>query len=204
GEFTVIDIADGSLPTGTPGLEVDRGFVTDAHVPLTNLGFQETSGLDVSATKYFDLGERGELALLADAAYLFEFKRQASAGATIEDEAGQFTYPELTATARLRWTKGPWRASVRGRYVSSYEDDPSPRTLAAVGLDEDATVDVDSWLTFNASVSYDYGENSFVQLTIDNLFDEDPPLALGTSANVDHFNHNSLGRFITLRVGHAF
>jgi outer membrane receptor protein involved in Fe transport len=207
GEFTVIDIADGTLETGTPGLEVDRGFVTDAHIPLTNLGFQETSGLDVSATQYFDLGTRGELAILADAAYLFEFERQASADAEIIDEAGEFTYPELTASARLRWTTGPWRASLRGRYVSSYKDDPSPRVLAAAitnGLVSAGYEDVDDWLTFDASVSYDYGENSFIQLSIDNLFDEDPPLALGTGANVDHFNHSSLGRFITLRVGHAF
>ena len=207
GEFTVVDVADGSLPTGTPGLEVDRGFVTDAHIPLTNLGFQETSGVDISATQYFDLGARGDLTLLADAAYLFEFERQASPDAPVIDEAGQFTYPELTASARLRWSQGPWRASLSGRYVSGYEDDPSQRVLDAAiesGLVGPDYTDVEDWLTFNASVSYDYGENRFVQLSVDNLFDEDPPLALGTSANVDHFNHSSVGRFITLRVGHAF
>ncbi|MEM1088327.1 MAG: TonB-dependent receptor [Pseudomonadota bacterium] len=207
GEFTVVDVANGSLETGTPGLEVDRGFVTDAHIPLTNLGFQETSGLDVSATKYFDLGERGDLAVLADAAYLFEFERQASPASPVIDEAGEFTYPELTASARVRWTNGPWRTSLRGRYVSEYRDDPSQRVLDAAiasGLVSAGYEDVDSWLTFDASVSYDYGENSFIQLSVDNIFDEDPPLALGTSANVDQFNHDSLGRFITLRIGHAF
>jgi len=207
GEFTVVDVANGALETGTPGVEVDRGFVTDAHIPLTNLGFQETSGLDVSATKYFDLGARGDLAILADAAYLFEFDRQASPASPVIEEAGQFTYPELTASARVRWTQGAWRTSLRGRYVSDYRDDPSQRVLdaaIATGLVSAGYEDVDSWLTFDASVSYDYGDNSFIQLSVDNIFDEDPPLALGTGANVDHFNHDSLGRFITLRVGHAF
>ena len=207
GEFTVIDVANGALATGTPGLEIDRGFVTDAHIPLTNLGFQETSGLDLTATKYVDLGKHGDLAILADAGYLFEFDRQASPASPVVEEAGEFTYPELTATARLRWSKGPWRTSVAARYTSSYRDDPSSRTLQAAidsGLVDAEYEDVEAWTVFNASVSYDFLENSFVQLTVDNVFDEDPPLALGTGANVDHFNHNSLGRFVTLRFGHAF
>jgi len=207
GEFTVIDIADGSLPTGTPGLEVDRGFVTDAHIPLANLGFQETSGLDLSATTYIDLGDKGELAILADATYLLAFDRQASPASPVVEEAGEFTYPELTATARLRWTRGPWRTSISAQYTSSYRDDPGRRVLQAAidgGLVSEGYEDVEAWTVFDASLSYDFLENSFIRLTVDNLFDQDPPLALGTGANVDHFNHDSLGRFVTVRVGHAF
>jgi iron complex outermembrane recepter protein len=204
GEFTVVDVATGSLATGQPGVEVDRGFVTDAHIPLTNLGFQETSGLDVAATAYFDIGQYGTLAVLGDLGYLLEFERQASPGAPIIDEAGAFTYPELTAQLRLRWTKGPWRSSISAKYTSSYKDDPSNRTLEALGLPADTQVDVEAWTVFDASVSYDYGKNSFVRLSVDNILDEEPPLALATGANVDHFNHDSMGRFITLRVGHAF
>jgi outer membrane receptor protein involved in Fe transport len=207
GDFTVVDIATGGLATGQPGLEIDRGFVVDAHIPLTNLGFQETSGLDISSTLYFDLDALGSLTLLADAAYLLDFDRQASPASPIIEEAGEFTYPELTLTGRARWRKDDWRASVSGRYVSSYRDDPSPRVLEtaiANGLVPSGYEDVDSWLTFDASISYDYAENSFIQLSIDNLFDNDPPLALATGANVDHFNHDTMGRFVTLRVGHAF
>lgn len=204
GEFTVVDTADGFLPTGEAGIEVTNGFVTDAHFELSNLGYQETSGLDFTWTQYFDLGERGDLAFLADATYLLEFERQASVNAPVIDEAGEFTYPEFLANARLRWRKGNWRTTLSANYTSSYKDDPSARILEAVGLPADAEVDVDDWTVFDLSVSYDYGENSFVQLAVDNIFDEEPPLALGTSANVDFFNHDSLGRFVTLRVSQAF
>ena len=51
GEFPVV--GEGALPTGSPGLEVRNGFVVDAHIPLQNLGFQETSGIDLSATNLF-------------------------------------------------------------------------------------------------------------------------------------------------------
>ena len=145
--------------------------------------------------------------MLADAAILLEFDRQASSASPVVEEAGEFTYPELTLTSRARWRKDDWRASIGARYVSSYRDDPSQRVLDAAiasGLVPQGYEDVDSYLTFDASISYDYAENSFIQLTVDNIFDQDPPIALATGANVDHFNHDSLGRFITLRVGHAF
>lgn len=202
GEFPVV--APGQLPTGTAGLEVNNGFVSDAHFQITNLGYQETSGLDFNYTQYFGEGPWGAFSFLFDATYLLEFERQASVNSPVEDLAGDFRYPELLANARLRWNKAAWRASVGGRYTSSYDDDPSPRVLEAVGLPADAGVDVDSWLVYDFDVSYDFAENSFIQLNVRNIFDEEPPLVLGTGANVDHINHDSLGRFVTLRIRHGF
>lgn len=204
GEFSVVDTAVGSLPTGVAGIEVTNGFVTDAHFQLANLGYQETSGLDFSYTQYFDLGDYGRIALLGDAAYLLEFERQASENSPVIDEAGEFTYPEFLGTARVRWSKGNWRTTLSANYTSSYKDDPSPRVLEVVGLPADSIVEVDAWTVFDLSVSYDLSDRSFIQLSIDNLLDEEPPLALATGANVDFYNHDSLGRFVTVRYRHAF
>ncbi|MEM8985227.1 MAG: TonB-dependent receptor [Pseudomonadota bacterium] len=203
GEFAVIDVANGFLPTGTPGLEVTNGFVTDAHFALTNLGYQETSGIDATYTQYIDLNA-GTLAFLVDGSYLLEFERQASDGADVIDEAGEFTYPQLRLRGTARWTQGPLRLSASVDYTSDYEDDPSNRVRDALGIADDAEVTVDSWTTVDLSAIYDLGESSFVQLSVQNVFDEEPPLALGTGANVDFFNHDSLGRFVTLRLGHSF
>ncbi len=204
GEFTVVNTATGFLPTGTAGLEVTNGFVTDAHFQLANLGYQETSGIDLTYTQYFDLGERGSLALLGDATYLLSFERQASTGAAVIEEAGEYSYPELLASLAVRWTKGKWRSTFRMNYTSSYIDDPDTRTLAAIGLPADAEVEVDAWTIFDLSVSYDVSENTWLRVKVDNLFDEDPPRALATGDNVDFYNHNSLGRFITVRLTHSF
>lgn len=202
GEFLVT--GPGGLPTGTPGLEVNNGFVSDAHFQITNLGYQETSGVDFNYTQYFDDTPIGDLALLFDVTYLLEFERQASPNAPVEELAGDFRYPELLANATVRWTRDAWRASLTGRYTSSYDDDPSPRTLEAVGLPADAEVDVDSWFIMDANLSYDFGENTFIQLNVRNLLDEDPPLVLGSGSNVDLINHSALGRYVTLRLRHGF
>lgn len=202
GAFPVV--GPGLLATGSPGLEVDRGFVTDAHFQLTNLGFQRTSGLDASYTQYWDADALGRFSLLADLTYLLEFERRSSSTAPLENLAGDFRYPEVLASVRVRWRNDQWGASLGANYTGSYKDDPAPRTLTAVGLPADAQVEVDSWIVLDGSVSYDIAERTTVRLNVQNILDEDPPLVLGAGANVDYINHDSLGRFISMRFTHSF
>ncbi len=201
GEFPVV--AEGALPTGQPGVEVASGFVVDAHFQLTNLAFQDVSGMDLAYTQYFDIG-RGELQLTADATYVFEFERQASPSSPVIDEAGDFRNPELLIRARARYRLDPWRISATLRYTGDYLDDPSTRTLEAVGLPPDAVVTVPSWTVWDASVSYDFSDTSYLTVNVRNLFDRDPPLLLGSSSNVDHLNHSSMGQFVTISYTHGF
>jgi len=198
-----------TLPTGQVGVEVTDGFVTDAHFALTNLGFQKTSGIDARYRQYFELGNVGTLRFTTDVTYLIEFDSQASINAPIIEEAGKFRFPKWLITSQLRWRNEAWRVSVTGRYTSSFEDEPTNRVrdvLLDQGIisDFDEEIRVDSWFTVDANVSYDFTEDTFVSLNIRNVFDQDPPIAYGTGANVDHINHDSLGRLITLRVNHRF
>jgi iron complex outermembrane recepter protein len=201
GQFPVV--GEGELPTGAPGLEVVNGFVVDAHFQLTNLGFEDVEGIDLTYAQYFDVGP-GNLTLTADFTYLLEFERQASSASPVIDEAGAFRFPEQLANARVRYTQGAWGTGLTLRYTSSYDDDPTPRTLAAVGLPPDAEVEVGSWTVWDFNLSYDVTADSFVSLTVRNLFDRDPPTVLGLASNVDYVNHDSMGRFLTLRYTHSF
>ncbi|WP_338243011.1 TonB-dependent receptor plug domain-containing protein [Aurantiacibacter hainanensis] len=202
GEFAVVGAGD--LPTGTPGLEVTNGFVSDAHFQLTNLGFQKTDGIDFGYTHRLDGGAAGDFTLTFDATKIFNFERQASEASPLEELAGDYLYPDFIATGKVRWRSDAWRASLSGHYKSGYRDDPSNRTLEALGLPLDAEYEVDDYLTFDLSVSYDFAPDSFVQLSVRNLFDADPPRVLGSSANVDLFNHDLIGRFATVRVTTRF
>lgn len=202
GEFAVV--GPGELATGTPGLEVQSGFVSDAHFQITNLGFQKTDGFDVAYTHRFAEGPAGRFTLTADVTHILNFDRQASTNSPIEELAGDYLYPDWIASSRLRWRKGDWRASFAGFYTSGYRDDPSNRTLEALGLPTDQEYQVDDYVTFDLSVSYDFAPDSFIQLSVRNIFDEDPPRVLGASANVDLFNHDLIGRYATIRVTKRF
>lgn len=202
GEFPVV--GEGELPTGMPGLEVAGGFVVDGHFQLTNLGWQKTSGVDFALTQYLDTESMGSFRFVLDATYLSEFDKLPSESFGVISEAGEYTYPRWLSNASVRWRYGDWSTTLGASYTHDYTDDPSPRVLEAVGLPDDAIVDVDAWTVLDFSVSRDFDNGSWVSLRVDNLTDEEPPLVLGTGANVDHFNHSSMGRFLTLRYGHAF
>lgn len=201
GEFPVV--GEGELPTGVAGVEVEGGFVIDAHFQLSNLAFQDVSGVDLTYTHYFDVAG-GELRLTADATYITEFDEKASANAPVLDLAGDFRYPELLANAKARYSRDRWSGSLGLRHTSDYRDDPSTRTLEAVGQPPDAEVQVSSWTVWDTNVSYDITDQHYVNLNVRNVFDREPPLVLGLSSNVDQINHNSMGRFWTLRYTFAF
>lgn len=194
----------GLLPTGVAGVEVTGGFVTDAHFQITNLGYQKTSGIDFSYTQYLPETDLGRFTATFDATYLIDFDRKASVDATVETLAGEYLYPRFLANARIRWRKDDWRASLGARYVSSYTDQPDARTLAAVGIAPNTKVTVDASFTLDGSISYDFSEDSYIQLNVRNLLDETPPRVLGSSANVDLYNHDLIGRFATVRLTHRF
>jgi len=201
GEYPVV--GEGQLPTGMPGLEMEDGFVIDAQFELTNLGFQDISGIDMTYTQSIDAGP-GTLTLLADATYLLQYKRQSSPVSPEIDEAGEYLYPEWLVNAKARYSIGNWDAALGMRYTDSYKDDPEPRTLEALGLPRDSVIYVDSWLVFDMNVAYNFTDFNFLSLNVRNLFNKEPPLVTGNSGNVDQINHSSMGRFITLRYTHRF
>lgn len=203
GEFP--RVGQGLLPTGSPGVEVAAsGFVTDAHFQLSNLGYQQVDGIDASYTHYLPETSVGKFSVLFDATYYLRFNRKPSTSAPEVRLAGSYLYPRLYATGKVRWRNGPASASITGRYTGGYRDDPAPRTLTALGIPAGTIVDVKSYLTFDLNFSYDIAKNSTVQLNVRNLFDRDPPMVLGSSANVDLFNHDLIGRFITVRFTQRF
>ncbi|WP_160153256.1 TonB-dependent receptor domain-containing protein [Microbulbifer sp. ALW1] len=200
GEFPIV--GEGELPTGQAGLEVSNGFVVDGHFLLTNLGWQKTSGVDMAVTQYLDTDNWGSFRLTLDATYMAEFDKLPSATSGVISEAGEYTYPRWLANTSLRWRYQEWSSTLSARYTHSYADDPDPRVREAANLPE--FVEVDSWIVFDLSVSRDFDSGSWLSLRVNNLLDEEPPLAYGTSANVDFFNHNSMGRFYTLSYGYTF
>ncbi|QKX18652.1 TonB-dependent siderophore receptor [Microbulbifer sp. YPW1] len=214
GEYPIVEA--GELLPGQPGLEVVGNIVVDAHFQLTNLGWQKTSGVDLAFTQHLDTENWGSFRFTLDGTYMAQFDKLPSEVSGVISEAGEYTYPRWLANSSLRWRYENWSSTLSARYTHSYADDPSQRTLDAlmepgaeyflskVNMDENGGVEVDSWLTFDLSVSRDFDTGSWLSLQVKNLLDEEPPLVLGTSANVDNFNHNAMGRFYTLSYGHAF
>ena len=189
------------------------GAIDDLHLQLTNVGRQTTDGLDVSLDHRFDETAYGSLKAFVDGTWTRTFKRSESCsqgvattrrgagpceqGQRLVELAGQFRYPKWLVNAGLGWSRGPWSARLWANYVDDYYDDDQRQGVPAGRR-------VASWTTLNLTVGWDFTERQSLALNIRNLADRDPPLSLGSTSNVDLYNHNTLGRFVTMRYVFRF
>lgn len=177
----------------------------DVHLQLENLGIQKTHGLDITYTHYFDVDGWGSFTWLTDITHLLGFERQLSRQADKEELAGSFRYPETIITNTLRWDRDKFFGNIRVQWVSSYDDDIEALTQADLDrLGIAANRKVPSWTKVNATLGYEFTDNLTVRLNVENLFDRQAPYAYGTSANVDHFNHDTMGRYFRVNATYRF
>jgi len=165
---------------------------------LDNVVIQDSSVVCVTYTHYFDT-DSGRISWLLDGTYLLDYDRQLSKQSMSESLEGTCRYPELVLRNKLRWRSGDFSSTITGIYTASYDDNLEQYTagdLAAFGIT--ANRKVPSWLKWNWSISYDLAQHAYLKFGVDNLFDRQAPVAYGTSANVDHFNHDTYGRFYRL------
>lgn len=212
----IYTFADGSRPrpVNAPGIETASGGIGrvstgEVFAPLQNIGVQRTNGWDFAIDHGLAedfLGGRLELSI--DATRVLSFERSESCspqvaplrgdgacvgGQRLVELNGEYRYPKWRGTVALDWTSEDFDAAVWASYTGSYYDDFrfDPAAIAT-------TARVASWTTLNASWGWNIDETHRVSLQVKNLTDRDPPRALGASAWVDTYNHDAMGRFVTL------
>ncbi len=184
-------IADNTRDVGLP-------LYRDHIIQLQNTGEQTVAGIDLAFDHKIDFSQ-GVLSFSIDATHYLEFERNKAGSSELEELVGTWRYPESIASARVAWSADAFYSSLTVDYTSSYQDDIEGLRgrqideLHDMGqLDENDERDVDSWLTLRANIGYDF-ENMNVNLTINNLLDEEPPVAYGSSRGFDSLNHDALG-----------
>ena len=212
----IYTFADGSRPrpVNAPGIETASGGIGrvstgEVFAPLQNIGVQRTNGWDFAIDHGLaDDFLGGRLDLSIDATRVLSFERSESCspqvaplrgdgacvgGQRLVELNGEYRYPKWRGTVALDWTSEDFDAAVWASYTGSYYDDFrfDPAAIST-------TARVASWTTFNASWGWNIDETHRVSLQVKNLTDRDPPRALGASAWVDTYNHDAIGRFVTL------
>jgi len=181
--------------------------IDDVNLQLINIGQQKTDGIDLSLEHRFRENEMGRFKAYIDTTWTRSFQRSESCspddastrrgagscndGQRLFERVGEFRYPEWLVNTGISWAKGEWSARLWANHVDGFYDDDELSNVPAERR-------VSSWTTVNLSVNWDFDDRQSVGLNIRNLGDRDPPVALGSAANFDSYNHNSLGRFVTL------
>jgi outer membrane receptor protein involved in Fe transport len=201
-------LAPGVIGIATRGGEIGDP-VDDVQLQLINIGRQKTDGIDLSFDYRFDETALGRFKTYVDATWTHTFERSEScdpsggdprrgagncsaSGQRLLEKVGEFRYPEWLVNTGVSWSRGDWSARLWANYIDSYYDDDQRAEVPAGRK-------VASWTTLNFNVDWDIDDRQSIGLNIRNLGDRDPPVSLGSASNVDLFNHNTLGRFVTFR-----
>lgn len=193
--------------------------------PYQNLDSRVAKGWDFGL--FYDVGDVGigSLDIALNAARLNSFFQTPSAdGQELIDAVNAGVLPDeivisdigelLRLNGRPRWRltgtvnvkSGPVRWNLFARYVDSVFD--TSVTQDSDGPDPGAFFPVDDWLTINTSISYTIDNETpldgvRLKFGINNLFNEDPPLA-DQSFGFDGSLHSARGRQFLVSLGKTF
>jgi iron complex outermembrane receptor protein len=192
-----------------------RANILSYRTQYINGGNVKTSGLDFQVN--LNVGEvlGGELSTGFDGTYLlkydeapYEVEGFASSGAGVQKRAGTYRasvftgYNRLRANAYVNWSMGGHNLRWQIRHVSSTNQIETNSINIARNVRSTAKI-AEYWqhdLTYKTELPWD----TTATLTVQNLFDEDPPFAIGTQYNYDPGSGNPLGRVFQIGLKKRF
>ena len=194
---------------------VNRAKILSYRTQYINAGAIKTSGIDFQAN--VDIGEAlfGSWQVGIDGTWLLDFKEDpyliegipSNAAGTIE-RAGTYRasifygYNELRANAYVNWSHDIHNLRWQVRHISSTVHSEALAISLANNVRSTAKID-EYWqhdLTYTAYLPWETTVTAGVQ----NLFDEEPPFAIGTQYNYDPGSGNPLGRVFVVGVRKKF
>lgn len=202
---------------GTFNGNESRGVMT----PLSNLGKQSTSGVDLNAAyrlaaSQLGLDARyGSLDLSIGANFVDKYEYQATPNSLNRDCLGFYSIACNNIVAspvykrkfnqRTNWNMGAWSVGYNWRYLSGVTEEPGGASF----LPAFSRIDAYHYVDLNAGWSVT--KNIRLNLSVTNLFDKKPPVVGntigGTSANSGNTfpqNYDVVGRYITLGASIKF
>ena len=196
-----------------PGVN-NRPNILSYRTQYINGGKITTDGIDFQAN--LEVGElfEGTVTTGVDGTYLLSYDEApymiegTPVAAGVQKRAGTYRasiftgYNRLRANAYLNWSMGDYNLRWQVRHVSSTTQvESSPIAIAAAV--KGTTKIPEYWqhdLTFSMLLPWE----TRASVTVQNIFDEDPPFAIGTQYNYDPGSGNPLGRVYSMSLKKRF
>jgi iron complex outermembrane receptor protein len=175
----------------------DVDIVLDTRV--TNSAETATDGLDFTMQYAFEAGAN-RFVLDANVNRVLSFDNRLTEASPVSQSLDRPFGPlGWRARGGLGWSRGPWAGSLSTNYAGPYEDDRGVET-----------VPVESWTTFDLSLSHEFQAPGWLQgtrvtLYAENLFDAAPPTLQPQPGQTDGLGYDPVnasgrGRFVSLQV----
>ena len=160
------------------------GFINQVNNSYLNLGTQEVAGYDLEIDYGVATNRFGYFGVQLLGTHLASNKFALGSDENLKELAGTYGYPENRANLNTFWSNDNWLFGVYGRWIDGFEDTNR----------ED---DVDSHVEWDTNVSYSGINHLKLTLGVENMFDAEPPFAVG-DFNLQGFPaqfYNMRGRF---------
>ena len=178
------DFAFGTLyPATSYGAIIDGRWV--------NTGAVRVNGFDLSARFPFSMGEH-RITLDGSASYVLGYESQTTPTAMVREVVDLIGYPvRLRSRIGAGWSRGDWSADLHWNHVGDYRDRLGAR--------------IDAWNTADLRAGWAPGTGVLyglrLALTVQNLFDRDPPFYNAPSGfGFDPGQSSLMGRTVALQL----
>lgn len=171
------------------------GAIGDAR--YVNAGAFTVQGVDLTGAYRLDLGE-DRLDLSGNLSWLLNYQRKVTAASTSAELAGMPGFPaDLRARASATWTHQAFATTLTLNHIGDLRTDTGRRMAAMT------TADVQ--LRWTPSVKAGPWRGMAVSLTVQNLFDKDPPFYDAPQiVGFDATNYDPSGRVVALQLTKAW
>ncbi|RYG37541.1 MAG: TonB-dependent receptor, partial [Burkholderiales bacterium] len=199
---TSVSLAD---PTAAAAALFARPDVWVYDNRFRNLALSKQEGIDFNASQSFATAW-GDISLGASITHILKYDQQGSATSTVFSASDIPGGPaDWRGRINAGFSNGPLNANLGVNFVDDYRNPSAP-----VGQQT-----IDSWSTVDLALSYDFGASGEASplngtrfsLSVQNLFNSDPPkLGSGVGSNIifpvgfDPANANPLGSLIVLGI----
>lgn len=196
-----LDLNDPFCSVLADARDVD-GALVDVALLNQNIASREAKGIDFAAAYRFEALD-GNFDVSFMGSRLLDYIVQGSPFVAANECAGAVgvrticgrANPDWRLTGRVTYSRDAWRASLRHRYIGSVTDE-----RVALGNADPSTLlkpEIGDQHYFDATFSYEIREGFSIYTTVDNLFDNTPPLIGDASRgnfNTDAGTYDVLGR----------
>lgn len=168
-----------------------------------NQGSRKTRGVDLDASYRFDLPNGVSLSLKTGWSHLLDYRQALVAGQVLQEGAGNNLFGALPAwksNHSLIWQSGDWQSSLTAAFTSGYT-----QKVATSASNPGLNAKVASFTQWDGQVSYQGFANTRLTLSVQNLFDRNPPFDPSAGNDfTDTTQYNLRGRQLSLSASYQF
>ncbi|WP_110457488.1 TonB-dependent receptor [Shewanella algidipiscicola] len=178
------------------------GPISVINSSFINLSSQEVQGMDLSAHYGLELDGYGDIKFGLEYSYLHNFEKDNL------DYTGEYKFPKNRWLLTSHWAMDDFAANVNFSYIGEFEDTPDIDFDGVLDFETNQSRMVESQLLVDMSGSYRFNDTVKLTFGVNNVFDEEPPFAIG-DGDTDLYGyvisvHNPMGRYLYTKLSMKF